>query len=133
MIRNVVDQVTDVDVQVEPRMVINPSPPTIDMWPGDPATDPETAAFGESRGGLLVTVRVRVSPVDHDAGQDLLLAFGDDEDELSLINALTDDPTLNGHGSLDVQNQSGWNLFPVPNGESLVGFLIGVEVLKAQS
>lgn len=133
MIRNVTSQITDVAVQVEPRMVLNPTPPCIDMWPGDPATDPETAGFGEVRGGFLVTVRCRVSPVDNTAGQDLLLAFGDDEDDLSLTNALTDDPTLNGHGSLDVRSQSGWNLFPVPNGESLVGFLIGVEVIKAQS
>jgi hypothetical protein len=26
--------------QVEPRMVLNPSPPCIDMYPGDPSTDP---------------------------------------------------------------------------------------------
>jgi hypothetical protein len=134
-IRNVVVQVTDVDTQVEPRMVLNPSPPCIDMYPGDPSTDPETAAFGEEIGGELITVRVRVDTADNEAGQNLLLAFMDDEDPLSIVNALADEPTLNGlASSLDVRGRSGYALFPVPQGDGvLLGCLFNLIVLKAHS
>lgn len=126
--------VTDVDIQVEPRMVINASPPTIDMWPSDPSTDPDTAAHADLIGAEIITVRARVSTADSVAGQDLLLALMDDEDDLSILIALNDDPTLNGLGRLDVRNRSGYRLFPDPGGD---GALLGCEwevlVLKSHS
>lgn len=134
-IRNVVDTVTDVDVQVEPRMVVTPSPPTIDMYPADPSEDPAVAAFGDPVGGETIAVRVRVSAADNEAGQDLLLAFMDDEDDLSIINAIYDDHTLNGlAAAIDVQGRSGYTLFPVPQGDGvLVGCLFRLLVIKAKS
>jgi hypothetical protein len=124
-IRNVVDDVTDVDVQVEPRLVLNPTPPTIDIYPGDLARDAESAAFDEVSGGYLLTVRARVSTSDNTAGQDLLLAFMDDQDGLSIGQAIMDDKTLNGYAaSTDVQSQTGYVLFPDPGGE---GALLGCQ------
>lgn len=87
---------SDFDVQVEPRMVLNPSPPTVDMYPGDPFRDPQTAGFDDLDGAYVLTVRARVHTADDDAGQDLLLAFMDDENALSIQVALEDDQTLNG-------------------------------------
>ena len=58
-IRTGLSTVTDVDVQVEPYMVSDPSPPTIDMYPGDVARGTAAEAFGLN-GEFLFTVRARV-------------------------------------------------------------------------
>lgn len=128
-------EATDVDVQVEGRMILNPTPPTVDVYPGDPSIDPALAAFGEELGGELITVRVRVSTADHEAGQDLLLALMDDQDELSLVQAIFDDPTLNGTAaSVHIPSRSGYALFPVPAGDgALLGCTFNVVVVKARS
>jgi hypothetical protein len=119
-IRDAVDDVTDVDVQVEPRMVLSQSPPTIDMWPGDTARDQPSAAFNDD-GGYLFTVRARVSTADHTAGQDLLLAFMDEVNPLSIGQALYDDPTLGGLASdLSITNQTGYLLAPDSGGEGVL-------------
>lgn len=124
-IRTTVAAVTDVDVQVEPRLVVNPTPPCIDIYPGDLGRDAESAAFDEISGGYFLTVRARVSTADNEAGQDLLLAFMDDTDGLSIGQAIMDDPTLNGYAaSADVQAQTGYVLFPDPGGE---GVLLGCQ------
>lgn len=134
-IRDVLDDVTDVDVQVEPRMVLNPTPPTVDIYPGDAARDSESAAFDDIDGAYLLTVRARVNTADQDAGQDLLLAFMDDEDELCLGLALMDDPTLNGTcGSIDIRNVSGYRLFEHPSGDgAYLGFQFTLVALYAKS
>lgn len=133
-IRDALDDVTNVDLQVEPRMVLSPTPPTIDLYPGDPSTDPTLAAYGEKWGGEIVTVRVRVSPSDSNAGQDLLLALMDDEDPLSIVLALDDDPTLAGLAStLAVQSRTGYTLFPDLTGDAYLGCTFGVVVVKARS
>ena len=87
-IRDAVEAVTDLDVQVEPRMVLNPTPPTVDIYPADISRDPETASFEALDGAYLLTVRARVTTADHETGQTLLLSFMDDTDELSLMAAL---------------------------------------------
>lgn len=134
-IRSVVVTVTDVDVQVEPRMVLNPTPPTVDIYPGDPERDQDSAAFDDISGGYLLTVRARVNTADTEAGQDLLLAFMDDTDELCLAQALLDEPTLNGYASgLDVRDFTGYRLFEHPSGEgAYLGFQFTTLVLPAQS
>lgn len=124
-IRDWVSLVTDVDIQVEPRLILNPTPPTIDIYPGDLARDSETAAFEDLDGGYLLTMRARVSTADNTAGQDLLLSFMDDQSTLSLPAALLDDPTLNGYASsLDVRNQTGYVIYPDSGGE---GALLGCQ------
>ena len=134
-IRAAVVAVTDVDVQVEPRMVLNPTPPTIDIYPGDDARDPSSAGFDDVAGGYFFTVRARVSTADADAGQDLLLAFMDDTDDLCLAVALLDEPTLNGYASsLDVRSVTGYRLFEHPSGEgAYLGFQFTTLVLPAES
>lgn len=135
-IRAALAQVTDVDVQVEPRMVLNPTPPTIDIYPGDSPRDRETASFDNTDDeGYFITVRARVSTADNEAGQNLLLAFIDPTDSLSVGQALYDEPTLNGYATdLDVVSQTGYGLFPDPAGEGvLLGCQWTVRVLPANS
>ena len=125
----------DWDIQVEPRMVLNPTTPSIDIYPGDPSRDPETAAFGDIDGGHWFNVRARVSPNDHEANQEVLLAFLDDEDDLSIGAALMDDPTLNGHASgMGMESPSGFVLFPTVTGTEVhIGVLWRVLVIPARS
>jgi hypothetical protein len=135
-IRTALVAVTDVDVQVEPRMVLNPTPPCIDIYPGDPPRDRDSAAFhpGDDE-GYFITVRARVSTADNFAGQDLLLAFVDPTNDLSIGQALYDDTSLNGYANdLDIVAQTGYSLFPDPGGEgALLGCQWTVRVLPVTS
>jgi hypothetical protein len=121
-------------VQVEPRIVLSPSPPTIDIFPSDPSNDPELAAFGEDVGGELITVRVRVDTADSVAGQDLLLALMDDVDELSVVAALNEDPTLNGLTSdLAFRSRTGYVVIPNIQGDgAYLGCLFQYVAIKAR-
>jgi hypothetical protein len=134
-IRDYVDDTTDVAVQVEPRRVLNPSPPTIDILVGDLPRDNESRAFDDESGGYIFTVRARVSTADSDAGWDLLIAFMDDTNALSIGQALAYDPTLNGYAtSLDITNQTGEVLYPDPGGDgALLGCQWTVLVLAGNS
>lgn len=125
----------DVDVQVEHRVVFNPTPPTVDLQVGDTSRDEQSAAFDDVSGAYIVTVRARVGMADGDAGQDLLLAFMDDTNDLSLAEALLDDPTLNGYASsIHVRDFSGHRLYEHPSGEgAYLGFQFTVYVLAAES
>lgn len=133
-IRATLDDVTDIAVQVEGRMVLAPTVPCIDIYPTDPSEDPELAAFGEAKGGELLTIRARVSTADTNAGQDLLLAFMDDEDPLSIVTSITDE-TLNGKAAtLSFRSQSGYREFPDLSGEgAFLGCLWNLVVVKARS
>lgn len=131
-LRAVMDDATDIDIQVEPRWVVNPSPPTIDIYPADPSTDPDLRAFGQMLGGELITVRARVNMSDSVAVQDVLLAFMDDQDPLSISAALQEDKTLNGvASSLDVRDRSGY-VRVLESGDYLA-CLWQVVVVKARS
>jgi hypothetical protein len=122
-------------IQVEPRMVFNPTPPAIDIYPAAELRDPATAGFEDLDGGYIFTVRARVSTADHEAGQDTLLRFCDDEDELCVPLALLDDPTLGGYAtSLHILGTSGYTLYPDSGGNgALLGCQFRVLVLKAES
>jgi hypothetical protein len=134
-IRDVLSDVTDVDVQVEPRIVLAPTPPTIDIYPADPSHDPELRGFADDIGGELLTVRARVTTADHEAGQDLLLALMDDEDPLSMVQAIKEDKTLGGvAGTLDVRERSGYITFlDSASDAALLGATWTVVVVKARS
>jgi len=125
----------DWDVQVEPRMILNPTPPSVDIFPGDPSSGDDAAGFGDVSGEELFTVRARVAPTDHEANQDILLEFMDDLGDLSIAAAVLDDPTLNGHASgMHMVSKSGYVLEPKLDGS---GFHIGCRwvfmVIRAQS
>ena len=77
-------QVTETEVQVVGRRNFNPTPPSIDIYPGDPFRDVLSAGFNEPGGELLLTVRARVSTVDNIGGQELLLRLMDDEDAIGV-------------------------------------------------
>lgn len=131
-IRNVLDDQYEVDIQVEPRRVFNATPPTIDIYPGDPFLDSQTTGFGEEDNPVF-TVRARVATGDSDAGQELLLELMDDEGDLSIVLALEDDRTLNGMASdVYAQGQAGWTMFDDGFGP-LLGYAWRVLVIKARS
>jgi hypothetical protein len=77
------------------------------MFPGDPPTDPNTAAFGDIQGGDIITVRVRVDSNDHESNQDLLIDFMDEAADVSIAAAIMDDPTLNSLANLDIAGSTG--------------------------
>jgi hypothetical protein len=131
-IRDDLDDVTDVAVQVEPRWVSNPTAPCIDMYPTDPSDDEDLRAFGEFLGGELVTIRARVDMGDTVAAQDLLLALMDDEDPLSLAAAVMSDPTLGGLTSaIDIRSRSG-SVRSLESGDHM-GCLWNLVIVKARS
>ncbi len=127
------------DFQVEPRMVLNPTTPSIDIFPADPSRDDDTASFGEVAaevmGGYFLNVRARVSPTDHEANQDVLLALKDDEDDLCLVQALYDDPTIGGHASdVELVSESGFVLVPTIDGANVhIGVVWRFLVIPARS
>jgi hypothetical protein len=126
---------SDVAVQVEPRGFLAPTPPCIDMYPGDPSDDQTDAAFGDTYGADIITIRARVSTADLYAGEDLLLALMDDEDPLSISATLEADPTLNGLAqSSHLRARTGYRDFRDLDGEgSLLGCLWQFVVIKARS
>lgn len=130
-IRGVLDDVTDVAVQVEPRWVVNPTPPCIDMYPADPSTDQELRAFGDLMGEPLFTVRARVDMSDSTASQDLLLALMDETDPLSVAAALEEGDLDGLAASVDVRSRSGY--VRVVEGGDYLGCLWQVLVTRATS
>jgi len=106
------------DFQVEPKWVINPTPPTVDVMPGDTSTESsESGAMGETAvdmaDGLWYTVRARVAPNDYSAGQEILYELLSPDSELSIVQALYDDPTLGG-AAADVSFDSARGFLPFP-------------------
>lgn len=125
----------DEDFQVEGFMLLNPTTPAVDVYLADPSRGSEAAGFEDVDGEHIFTVRVRVSPNDHEANQGLLYDLCDDESDLSIENALMDDPTLNGHASsIHVTAVSGHVLVPTIDGASVhLGVLWTVQVVAARS
>jgi hypothetical protein len=81
-------------LQIEPRMVWNPTPPAIDMYPAAPFQ--EQIGMGRGNNELFITVRARVNTPDHEGAQDLLLAMMDPSAATSVAKAITSDTTLSG-------------------------------------
>jgi hypothetical protein len=81
------------DLQIYPYWLANATPPTIDIYPGDPFQI--GMGFGP-RGGwqMFFTVRARVTTADSDAGQQLLYQML--EPETGVAAALVADQTLGG-------------------------------------
>lgn len=114
----------DWDIQVEPTMILNPTPPAIDMYPADPATSPESGSFGDTYSqmdeGYWVNIRARVAPNDNIANQEVLLELLDADSDMSLVQALYDDPTLGGVAAdVNLENTSGFVLVPKVDGSAV--------------
>ena len=79
-------------LQVYPFLNANPTPPSVDVFPGDPFQT--GAGFGVHNPQLFFTVRARVSTADREAGQKLLLRMLDPNDDASIEWALEDVATV---------------------------------------
>ena len=80
------------DLQVFPYWLASCTPPSIDIYPGDPFQD--GLGFGNGGADLFFTVRARVTTADSVAGQQLLYQML--EPETGVGAALTADQTLGG-------------------------------------
>lgn len=69
----------------------NPTPPSLDVYPGDPFQD--GSAFGVDQSTVYFTVRLRVGTADLQAAQLLLLRMLDPADAASVEAALAADDT----------------------------------------
>jgi hypothetical protein len=127
------------DVQVVPRMLHNPTPPSIDVYPADPSNDPETAGFAETvedaSGGIWINVRARVPANDNAANQNVLLELKSPDSSVSLVQAVYDDPTLAGNAAdVNLDNESGFVLVPTIDGSAThLGVIWRFLVLPAYS
>lgn len=115
-IRTALAASTDWEFQVEPWAIASPTPPSIDMYRGAPDAE-DAGAFGgtleEIGEGFVVVVRARVSTNDFEAMQTVLYSLADPEDDLSLVQALYDDPTLGGLASdVHLLSDSGLTIIP---------------------
>ncbi len=100
----------DIPIQVFAGNNQRHDPPSIDFWPGDQVGTEESQGFGAVQGDEVVfTLRAFVNAADPDAGQDLLVQFIDDEEDLCIAHPLMDDPTLGGvASSVNVDPPSGY-------------------------
>lgn len=104
------------DLQITGLMNINPTPPSIDVYPADPFQ--EGLTFGKANNELSLTVRARVMTDDHDAGQKLLLSMMDPQATTSVARAITSDRTLGSKvQGLGVAGPSGFGIYLDAGGE----------------
>ncbi len=121
-------------VQFSPRRLMSPTPPVIDMWPGNAGEqrDGAAAGFQDVNGALLFTVRARVAAADNEAEQELLYALCDEEDPACVAVALMADQTLNGlASSVEVLGPSEPTIYQDVAGQTpLLGVQWRVEILN---
>jgi hypothetical protein len=80
------------NLQVDGRMIPNPTPPAIDIYPADPFQVPQ--GFNSPNPTIYLTVRARVTTADSEGGQDLLLAMMDPDSSESVAQAILSSRTL---------------------------------------
>jgi len=83
-------------LQVYGWLNTNPTPPSLDVYPGDPFQD--GAGFGVQSKQVFFTVRGRVSTADQEAGQKLLLRMLDVDDPASVEQAVSTVGAVVGEG-----------------------------------
>jgi hypothetical protein len=76
------------------RMLTNPTPPSIDIYPASPFQ--EQIAMGGGNNDMFFNVRARVNTPDHEGAEELLCSFMDPTAATSVALAITSDPTLGG-------------------------------------
>lgn len=126
----------DLDIQVARRFMLTPTPPCIDLYPGDPSREDSTANFDDELGnpGYLITVRTRIATGDYDAAYDWLLETMDDESDLCLPLLFVDE-SLNGHAmQVDIRNASGLRAYEDVSGNgAYLGWQFTALVMAAKS
>lgn len=116
------------DLQVEPRLVWNPTPPAVDIYPASPFQ--EKVGMGAGNNELFLTVRARVNTPDHEGAQDLLLSMMDPNAPESMEQAIMANPTLG--GTVDyvaVDPPTDFQAYTVPSGGDLLGCTWRVRVM----
>jgi len=118
------------DLQVDGKFVPIPSPPCIDIFPGDPFFEP--LAF-RGKYTYYFTARARVTTADHEGGQSLLLSLMDPAAATSLTASLEGTYSIGGT-SYDVTVEEGPSAFGIFNDPGsienrLLGALWRVRVL----
>jgi hypothetical protein len=119
---------------VWPFLNMNPTPPSIDIYPGDPAGESDATGFGEQRRASIFTVRARITG-DHQASQKFILRLIDPSDALCVEDVLMEDQTLNSvASSVFVDVPSGLISF-VDSGQqgAMMGVLWRVKILVANT
>jgi hypothetical protein len=79
-------------LQIYPYLNSNPTPPSLDLYPGDPFQT--GAGFGVGQSQVFFTIRARISTADQEAGQKLLLRMLDPGDPASVEAAVEDVATV---------------------------------------
>jgi hypothetical protein len=121
----VVSQISDAvdddipDIQVQPGIMWNPTPPAIDVYPADPLF--EDVSYGPVS-KFRLTVRARVDTPDREGAQDLLLSLMDPASDIAVRNVLYADEKLGGKAeNLLVSSPSEFGYFQDPGGGALLG------------
>ena len=122
-------------VQVEPKYLVTPTPPTVDIYPGrSPSRDLETAGYGDEFGAYVLTVRFRMLTADYDAGHELMYLLSDDTSDYSLAAGVEAAYPLGGlAASIDVQDFSGMTVYPEGDVDKWIGFELAVRIIPAFS
>lgn len=127
------------DVQVHAGMLPNPTPPSVDIYLGDPSNDEASGGFGASAEqiaeGYWINVRCRVATTDFESQEQVLLALRDQSSTMCLTDAFEADPTLGGYAhDIALDQVSGYVQFPtIDGGSSHIGILWRFLVLPAFS
>lgn len=111
------DTLDNTDIQVEPLLVWNPTPPAIDIYPADPFQEQERLGVGNDL--IFLSVRARVNTPDHDGAQELLLSLMDPKASTSVQQAILTDETLNSTVTQAVvfEGPTNYGIFPDPSGQ----------------
>ena len=75
-------------LQIVPFLNFNPTPPSLDVYPGDPFQIGASFTAGDNQ--LFFTVRARASTSDQQAGQELLMRMLDTADPAAVEVALAE-------------------------------------------
>src|SRR3954451_13067889 len=99
----------------------NPTPPAVDVYPADPFQEPDS--YGRPQPGQAVfIVRARVTDLDIDTGQTLLLELMDPGSSKSVTAALAADGSFDGTcQDSAVEGPAFWGEYADPSGETLLG------------
>ena len=104
-------------LQIYPYFNVNPTPPSIDVYPGEPFQ--QGAGFGVGSKRVWFTVRARVGTADQEAASQLLLRLLDPEDPASVEAALAANDTA----TIDSTNGavSGFRRYADDNSPDMIG------------
>jgi hypothetical protein len=108
-------------IQVTPWANRNPTPPAIDIFPADPFQEPDSYGRPQPQQAVFV-VRARVTDLDIDSGQMLLLEMMDPGSPKSVAAALAADGSFAGTcQDSSVEGPAFWGEYTDASGETLLG------------